>query len=85
MGSIYNQSLSSISFGNSVANQSKIWVNKSEVSDQINQQRVNANYMINSMSEQQSRIFWGNKTKNKDYLRLKIDHVHISKESSKNE
>jgi hypothetical protein len=37
------------------------------------------------MAEQQSRMAWVKKTKNKDYLRLKIDHVDISKESSKSE
>ena len=85
MDSIYNQSLSSISFGNSVAYQSKAWLNRSVVSDQVNQQRVNANYTLNAMAEQQSSTAWGKKTKNKDYLRLKIEHLDISKESSKSE
>jgi hypothetical protein len=37
------------------------------------------------MAEQQSSTAWSKKTKNKDYLRLKIEHVDISKESSKSE
>ena len=85
MDSIYNQSLSSISFGNAVANQNKAWLNRSGVSDKMNQQRVNANYTLNAMAEQQSSTVWGKKTKNKDYLRLKIEHVDIRKESCKSE
>jgi len=85
MDSIYNQSVSSILFGNSVVNQNKAWLNRSGVSDQVNQQRANANYTLNAMAEQQSSEAWCKKTKNKDYLRLKIEHVNISKESSKSE
>jgi hypothetical protein len=85
MDGVCNQSLNSISFGNSVANQNKAWLNKSGVSDKMNQQRVNSNYTLNAMAEQQSSTAWGKKTKNKDYLRLKIEHLDISKESSKSE
>jgi len=85
MDNIYSQSLSSISFANSVVNQNRAWLNRSGLSNQVNQQRVNANYTLNAMAEQQSSTAWGKKTKNKDYLRLKIDHVDISKESSKGE
>lgn len=74
--------MDSISLGNIVANQNKSWLSRSGISDKVNQQRVNAN---NAMAEQQSSMAWGNKTKNKDYLRLKIEHVDISKESSKSE
>lgn len=85
MDNIYGQSLSSISFANSVVKQNKAWLNRSGISEQVNQQRVNANYTLNAMAEQQSSTAWGKKTKDKDYLRLKIDHVDISKESSKSE
>lgn len=85
MDSTYNKSSSSISLGNLAAYQSKAWLNKSGISDKVNQQRVNANHAINAMSEQQSSTAWGKKTKNKDYLRLKIEYVDISKESSKSE
>ncbi len=85
MDNIYSQSLSSISFANYVVKQNKVWLNRSWVSNQVNKQRVNANYALNAMAEQQSRMAWVKKTKNKDYLRLKIDHVDISKESSKSE
>jgi len=85
MDSTYTQSLGSISFANSVVNQNRAWLNRSGLSNQVNQQRVNANYTLNAMAEQQSSTAWGKKTKNKDYLRLKIDHVDISKESSKGE
>ena len=77
--------MDSISLGNIVANQNKSWLSRSGISDKVNQQRVNAS---NAMAEQQSSMAWGKKTKktkNKDYLRLKIDHVDISKESSKSE
>jgi hypothetical protein len=77
--------MDNISFGNSVANQNKAWLNRSGVRDQVNKQRVNANHKLNAMAEQQSNKAFGKKTKNKDYLRLKIDHVDISKESSKSE
>lgn len=85
MDSTYNQSLSSISLGNLAAYQNKAWLNRSGVSDKMNQQRVNANYTLNAMAEQQSSTVWGKKTKNKDYLRLKIEHVDIRKESCKSE
>jgi len=85
MDSTYTQSLGSISFANSVVNQNRAWLNRSGLSNQVNQQRVNANYTLNAMAEQQSRTALGKKTKNKDYLRLKIDRVDISKESSKGE
>lgn len=77
--------MDNISFGNAVANQNKAWLNKSGVRDKMNQQRVNANYTLNAMAEQQSSTAWLKKTKNKDYLRLKIEHLDISKESSKSE
>ena len=85
MDSTHNQSLSSISFAGFVANQNRAWLNRSGLSNQVNQQRVNANYALNAMAEQQSSTALGKKTKNKDYLRLKIDRVDISKESSKGE
>lgn len=85
MYSTHTHSLGSISFANSVANQGRIWLNRSGLSNQVNQQRVNANHTLNAMAEQQSSTALGKKTKNKDYLRLKIAHVDISKESSKSE
>lgn len=85
MDSTYNKSSSSISLGNLAAYQSKAWLNRSGISDKVNQQRVSANHAINAMADQQSSTAWSKKTKNKDYLRLKIDHVDISKESSKSE
>lgn len=85
MNSIYNQSLNSIMFGKHVSEQNKAWLNRSGVSDEMNQQRANANYTLNAMAEQQSSTAWGKKTKNKDYLRLKIEYVDISKGSSKSE
>lgn len=86
MDSTYNQSSSSISLRNLVdvvKYQNNAWLNRSGISHKVNQQRVNANDTLNAIAEQQSSTPFGKKTKNKDYLRLKIDHVDISTESSK--
>lgn len=85
MDNMYSQSLSSISFANSVVKQNKAWLNRSGVSEQANQKAANANYVINAMSEQQSNMAWRKKSKNKEYLRLRINNFKMSQGSAKNE